>query len=159
MSYSDEPNLVPPSRRWPLKNIAALVAVIVLVGGILVIPFYQKNLDHEAHEARRGDTQGARYDIRIAGTPATIELGWIAPAFSAVVKPAPAAGTTLEVSGDFGRETLAWNPAENRFGPGSLRLDPYAHHKVKLTLRQGDRVLWSDTLWAYGIHDTHGHSH
>jgi hypothetical protein len=159
MSYSDEPNLIAPSRRWPLKNIAALVAVIVLVGGILAVPFYQKNLDHRAHDVRRGDTQGALYDITLDGTPATIELGWIARAFSAVVKPAPAADTTLEVSGDFGRETLPWNAAENRFGPGSTRLDPYAHHKVKLTLRQAGRILWTDTLWAYGIHDTHGHSH
>ncbi len=159
MSYSDEPNLVAPSRRWPLKNIAALVAVILLVGGILSIPFYQKNLDHEAHEAPRGITQGALYNINLDGSPATIELGWIAPAFSAVVKPSPAAGATLEVSGDFGSETLTWNTTENRFGPGTARLDPYAHHKVKLVLRQGDRVLWRDTLWAYGIHDTHGHSH
>ena len=159
MSYSDEPNLVTSSRRWPLKNIAALIAVILLVGGILSIPFYQKNLDHEAHEAPRGETRGALYSITISGAPHTIELGWIAPAFSAVVKPAPAADTTLEVYGDFGRETLTWNPGENRFGPGTVRLDPYTHYKVKLVLRQGDRVLWRDTLWAYGIHDTHGHSH
>lgn len=159
MSYSDEPNLVTPARRWPLKNILALAAVMVLVGGILLVPLYQKNLDHEAHDARRGDTRGALYDITIDGTPATIELGWIAPAFSAVVKPAPDPAATLEISGDFGRETLDWNPELNGFGPGKLRVDPYAHHKVKLVLRLGDRVIWRDTLWAYGVHDTHGHSH
>lgn len=159
MSYSDEPNLVTPARRWSLKAIAAIAVVLVVVGGILFIPVFQHNLDESAHDARRGHNKGALYDISIAGTPHTLELGWIAPAFSAVLTPSPAAGTTLEVSGDFGRETLAWNPAENRFGPGTTRLDPYAHAKVNLTLRQADRVLWRDTLWLYGIHDTHGHAH
>lgn len=159
MSFSDEPNLVAPSRRWPLKNIVALAVVAVLVGGILFIPVFQHNLDEAAHDARRGPNRGALYDISVAGAPSTIELGWIAPAFSAAVNPAPPADTTLTVSGDFGEETLAWNAAENRFGPGKIRLDPFAHAKVNLTLRQAGRVLWRDTLWLYGIHDTHGHSH
>lgn len=159
MAYSDEPNLVTPARPWSPKTIVLVAVVLALVGGVLSIPFYQKNLEHEAHEARRGEHRGALYDITVAGAPHTIELGWIAPAFSAVLKPAPATGAILEVSGDFGRETLVWNAAENRFGPGATRLDPYAHQKVKLTLRQGDRVLWRDTLWLYGVHDTHGHSH
>lgn len=159
MAYSDEPVLVAPARRWSGKTIALVTTVLVLVGGILWIPFFQKNLDHEAHEARRGPHRGALYDLQIDGVPHTLELGWIAPAFSAVLTPAPSSGTTLEVSGDFGSETLSWNSTENRFGPGSTRIDPYAHHKVKLTLRQPGRVLWRDTLWAYGFHDTQGHSH
>lgn len=159
MSYSDEPNLVTPERRWSVKTVVIVTLVLGLVGGILWIPFYQKNLDREAHEARRGPHQGAIYPIVINGAPHTLELGWIAPAFSAVLTPAPPAGATLDASGDFGRETLAWDEAENRFGPGKLRLDPYAHAKVKLTLRQGDRPLWHGTLWLYGVHDTHGHSH
>lgn len=159
MSYSDEPVLVSPSRRWTFKTVAAIAVVILLVGGILSIPFYQKSLDHKAHDARRGPHQGVLYDIKLDGAPHTLELGWTAPAFSAVLSPAPAADATLEVAGDFGKETLAWNAADNRFGPGALRVDPYGHHKVKLVLRQGGRVLWRDTLWAYGIHDTHGHSH
>lgn len=159
MSYSDEPNLVTPARRWSVKTIVITALVLTLVGGILWIPFFQKNLEAAAHDARRGPNRGALYDVVISGTPHTLELGWTAPAFSAVLSPAPAADTTLEVSGDFGRETLSWNPAENRFGPGTTRLDPFAHQKVKLVLRQAGRVLWSDTLWLYGIHDTHGHSH
>ena len=159
MAYSDEPNLVAPARRWSPKTIALIALVLSLVGGVIFIPFYQHNLDEEAHDARRGPHRGALYDITIDGSPRTIELGWIAPAFSAVVEPAPAPETTLEVVGDFGRETLAWNAAEKRFGPGKFRIDPYAHSKVKLTLRQGDRVLWTDTLWLYGIHDTDGHGH
>ncbi|CAM3061957.1 hypothetical protein [Rariglobus hedericola] len=159
MSYSDEPTLVAPTRRWSIKALLAITLVALVVGGILFIPVYQHNLDEEAHDARRGVTQGALYDIKIAGAPATIELGWVAPAISATISPAPAADTTLEISGDFGNETLAWDAAASRFGPGKLRVDPYAHSKVKLILRQGDRVLWRDTLWAYGIHDTHGHSH
>jgi hypothetical protein len=159
MAYSDEPNLVKTPRRWSLKAIAAIAVVFVVVGGVLFIPVFQHNLDESAHDARRGSHQGALYDISISGTPHTIELGWIAPAFSAVLTPAPAADTTLEVSGDFGSETFAWNATDNRFGPGKIRLDPYAHAKVKLTLRQAGRVLWRDTLWLYGIHDTHGHAH
>lgn len=159
MPYSDEPNIVTPARRWSPKVIVITVLVLAAVGGILSIPFYQKNLDAEAHHARRGPHGGALYDISVDGAAHTIELGWIAPAFSAVLAPAPAEGVTLEVSGDFGRETLTWDVAQNRFGPGSLKLNPYGHYKVKLVLRQSDRVLWKDTLWLYGIHDTHGHSH
>ncbi len=159
MAYSDEPNLVAPARRWSPKVIVLTALVLALVGGILSIPLFQKNLEKAAHDVRRGPNRGALYDVNLDGAPHTLELGWTAPAFTAVLSPAPAPDTTLEVSADFGRETLAWNPSENRFGPGEARLDPFAHRKVKLTLRQGDRVLWSDTLWLYGIHDTHGHSH
>lgn len=159
MSFSDEPHLVAPTRRWSPKTLALVTLVVALVGSLLSIPFYQKNLDAEAHDARRGPNRGALHDLTINGTPHTLELGWVAPAFSAVLTPAPAPDTTLEVSADFGRETLPWNAADNRFGPGALRIDPFAHRKVKLTLRQGDRVLWRDTLWLYGVHDTHGHSH
>ena len=160
MAYSDEPVLVTPKSRWSLKTIVAVLLVVGLVGGILSIPFYQKNLDAEAHDAPRGPHHGTLHSIVLEKkTPAQLELGWIAPAFSAVLTPAPEPGTTLEVSGEFGSETLPWNAAEKRFGPGSFKLNPYAHHKVKLTLRHGDRVLWRDTVWAYGIHDTHGHSH
>ncbi len=160
MSYSDEPVLVTPARRWSAKTAIIAALVLTLVGGIIYIPFYQKNLDHEAHEVRRGPNQGSLYDISINGAPHTLELGWIAPALSAVLTPAPGPGTTLEVAGDFGRETLSWSAEENRFGPAATRIDPYAHHKVKLTLRQDGRILWSDTLWAYGIHDSHaGHGH
>lgn len=157
MSYSDEPVLVAPSRRWSLKNVVAIAAVLLLVGGILSIPLYQNHLDEAAHRARRGSHQGALYDINIGGAPHTLELGWIAPAVSAALSPEPAAGVTLEVDGDFIHETLAWNPAQKCFGPGATRLDPFAHHKVKLTLRQGGRVLWRGTLWCYGIHDEHTH--
>ena len=159
MAYSDEPNLVKPPRRWSLKAIVAIAVVFVVVGGVLFIPIFQHNLDEEAHNVRRGSHQGALYDITVDGKPATLELGWIAPAFSAVLTPAPAPDATLEVSADFGDETLAWNATDSRFGPGKIRLDPYAHAKVKLTLRQAGRVLWRDTLWLYGVHDTHGHGH
>lgn len=157
MAYSDEPVLVAPARRWSFKTIIAVALVLTLVGGILSIPFYQKHLDEAALNIRRGPHQGAFYNLTLDGAPHTLELGWIAPAFSAVLSPAPAADTTLEVSGDFGREMLPWNAAENRFGPGAARLDPYTHHKVKLTLRQGDRILWRDTLWLYGLQEGHSH--
>ena len=159
MAYSDEPNLVTPARRWSPKTIIVVALVLALVGGLLSIPLYQHNLDEAAHDIPRGPHKGALYNLTLNNTSHTLELGWIAPAFTAVLSPAPAAGTVLEVSGDFGTETLPWNAAENRFGPGSSRLDPYAHYKVKLTLRSGDRILWRDSLWCYGVHDTHGHSH
>ncbi|MFA6960963.1 MAG: hypothetical protein WC205_09450 [Opitutaceae bacterium] len=157
MAYSDEPVLVTPARRWSVKTIAVITFVAVIVGGILFVPLYQHNLDEEAHDARRGPHQGALYDISASGTPHTIELGWIAPALSAVITPTPASDATLEVVGDFGTETLSWNTELNGFGPGKLRIDPYAHQKVKLTLRQGDRVLWTDSLWLYGVPAGHEH--
>lgn len=157
MAYSDEPVLVAPTRRWSAKTIAAILFVAAVVGGILYIPLFQHNLDEAAHDSPRGPHNGALYTITVANTPHTLELGWIAPAFSAALTPAPAPGATLEVLGDFGSETLAWNPETATFGPGRLRLEPYGHHKVKLTLRLDGRVLWTGTLWAYGIHDTHGH--
>lgn len=159
MSYSDEPVLVTPARRWSVKVMAAILLVAIVVGGILYIPLYQHNLDAEARAAPRGPHHGALYRFTIDGVPRQIELGWIARAFSAVIWPAPAADTTLEISGDFGRETLVWDATQKGFGPGKLRLDPYGHHKVKLTLRQGDRILWTDTLWAYGVVETSGHGH
>jgi len=155
MAYSDEPVLVTPTRRWSPKVVAGTALVLIIVGGLLSIPLYQNHLDDAAHHARRGQHQGALYDIAVAGAPHTLELGWIAPAFSAALSPAPADGTTLDVSADFGDETLPWNAAKQCFGPGTARVDPYAHHKVKLTLRQGDRVLWSDTLWLYGVPASH----
>jgi hypothetical protein len=157
MAYSDEPNLVKPTRRWSFKTIALCTLVFALVGGFLSIPLYQHHLDEAAHDIPRGPHKGSLYNLTLNNAPHTLELGWIAPAFSAVLSPAPAADTVLEVSGDFGRETLPWNVAENRFGPGSARLDPYAHHKVDLKLRSGDRILWRDTLWIYGLHEGHSH--
>ena len=157
MAYSDEPNLVAPARRWSPKTLVLVALVLAVVGGFLAIPLYQHVLDERAHEVRRGPHHGALYDISISGAPHTLELGWIAPAFSAVLTPAPAATVTLEVSGDFGRETLAWNTAENRFGPGKLKLDPYAHTRVTLILRDGDRPLWTGDLWLYGVPSDHEH--
>jgi len=151
MAYSDEPVLVKPARRWSPKVIAAIALVLLLVGGVLSIPLYQNHLDDAAHHVRRGQHQGALYDIIVGGVPHTIELGWMAPAFSAVLSPAPADGTVLDVSANFGDETLSWNAGKKCFGPGTARVDPYAHQKVKLTLRRDDRVLWSDTLWLYGV--------
>ena len=157
MAYSDEPVLVTPARRWSPKIIGAIAAVLLFVGGILSIPLYQSHVDDAAHHARRGPHQGALYDITVAGAPHTLELGWIAPAFSAVLSPDPTPDTTLEADGDFGRETLAWDPVKKQFGPGQTRINPYIHSKVNLTLRQGDHVLWSDTLWLYGVPAEHEH--
>ena len=157
MAYSDEPVLVAPARRWSPKTLVIVVLVLAVVGGFLAIPIYQHVLDERAHAVRRGPHHGALYNLTLNGTPHTIELGWIAPAFSAVLTPAPAPTATLEVSGDFGRETLSWNAVDNRFGPGKFKLDPYAHTEVQLTLRDGDHVLWTGTLWLYGVPADHDH--
>lgn len=151
MAYSDEPVLVTPARRWSPKVVAGCAAVLLLVVGILAVPIYQNHLDDVALHARRGPHQGALYDITVDGAPHTLELGWIAPAFSAALVPAPAPGTTLDASGDFGDETLTWDAAKKCFGPGKDHLNPYAHQKVKLTLRRDGRILWHDTLWLYGV--------
>jgi hypothetical protein len=157
MAYSDEPVLVVPQKRWSLKAVVATGLVLALVAGVLSIPLYQRHLEESAHEARRGPHHGALYELTLNGVAHELELGWIAPAFSAVLSPAPSDDTVLDVSGDFGGETLSWNAAEKRFGPGQIRLDPYAHQKVKLTLRRGDGVLWRDTLWLYGVNEQHSH--
>ena len=157
MSYSDEPILVTPARRWSLKVILGITLVLLVVGGLLSIPLYQDHVDKAALHARRGAHRGALYDITIGGRPHTLELGWIVPAFSATLTPAPASGTTLEVDGDFGDETLKWDPAAKCFGPGTAHLDAFKHYKVTLTLRENGQVLWHDTLWFYGLIDSHGH--
>ncbi len=151
MTYTDEPVLVKPARRWSAKVIGGIALVLVTVGGVLSVPLYQNHVEDAAQRARRGDHKGALYNITINDAPHALELGWIAPAFSAALSPAPENGTTLDVSGDFGRETLTWNADKKCFGPGAARLNPYAHQKVKLTLRRGGRVVWSDTLWLYGV--------
>ena len=157
MIYTDEPVLVKPARRWSAKVMGGITSVLVVVGGVLSVPLYQNRVEDAAHRVRRGDHTGALYNITVNDAPHTLELGWIAPAFSAALSPAPSEGTTLDVSGDFGRETLAWNADKKCFGPGTVRLNPYAHQKVRLILRQGDRALWSDTLWLYGVPTEHDH--
>ena len=159
MSYSDEPVLVTPARRWSVKTIAAILVVAAVVGGILYIPLYQHNLDEAAHHVDRGPHHGSLYRFTAGGTPHEIEIGWVSPSITAFVSPAPAPDATLDVDGNFGRETLTWDSAKAVFGPGKLQLNPYNHHKVKFTLRQGGRILWADTLWAYGAVDSSGHHH
>ncbi len=159
-SYSDEPVLVKPSARRDWRKWAAAVAALAITGLIVYVPFEEKRLEEAAHHAPRGERKGVKLDLQLDGAPHTLELTWYQGRFAPVLAPAPPDGAVLNLSGRFGRESLTWNAELGAFGPGKIDIDPYRHYKLSLSLEQGDRVLWRDTAWAYGVHDSHhGHDH
>ncbi|WP_309380640.1 hypothetical protein [Cerasicoccus frondis] len=154
--YPDEPNLIQPSgpnyRLW-----AAIAASISIIGLVVSIPLYQNWQEHQAHDAVRGEYQGATYDIQIDEQSHHIELGWAGSHLAVVLKPALGPDTTVRIQGNFGDDTLSWNEKYSLYGPSQVPLDPYTHHKVELTIESADQVLWSGKLWAWGIHTHHHH--
>ena len=160
MSYSDEPVLVRPTRR-PVRLWLAIGAVALLLASLAYIPWHKHRLEELAHDATRGPRSGASYPVTLAGQPHQIELGWVqGPSFAIGLTPPPPAGATLQLRSRPGNETLAWNDELQAFGPGTARINPYNHYKLKLTLLDANGArLWSDSLWALGVHDTHGHNH
>ncbi len=160
-SFSDEPVLVKPTPRGSWKRWLAIVVALGITGAVVYTPINKSLMDERAHDAKRGPHQGALYSITVDGVAHTLELTW-GPSgdFAPVLEPAPAAGTTLRLDCRFGEETLAWNAAQSCFGPSTFgKVDPYAHYKLSLHLEREGRVLWKDSLWAYGIHDSHDHEH
>jgi hypothetical protein len=158
-SFSDEPILVKPTVRGAWKRRVAIAFALIVTGSVLYIPYDKARMEELAHDAKRGPRQGAVYEISVDGASHTLELSWMKGGFAPVLTPAPAEGVTLLVQATPGTEGLRWNPEAQCFGPGSVRVDPYAHYKLKLRLEKEGRTLWRDTLWALGVHDSHGHGH
>ena len=158
-NVSDEPVLGTPDARRDWKRWAAAAVALLVTGVVVYIPIDKKVMEERAHDAKRGVRQGVLLDLAVEGAPHTLELTWNRGRFAPILAPAPASGTTLRIKGRFGEETLSWNTELGAFGPGSAEVDPYSHYKLSLRLERENRVLWSDSAWAYGIHDSHGHAH
>ncbi len=158
-NFSDEPVLVKPDARRDWKRWAAAALALFATGLIVYIPLDKARKEEAAHHATRGPRQGVLLQLALEDSAHTLELTWNRGRFAPVLEPAPAPGTTLRIAGRFGEETLAWNEELGSFGPTEAVVDPYDHYKVRLRLERDGRLLWRDTVWAYGIHDTHGHSH
>jgi hypothetical protein len=158
-TYSDEPVLVKPDAK-STRKLWLLVSVALAAAGLIVyIPIDKARMEERAHHAERGPRQGTLIRLEIEGRPHTLELTWFQNRFAPVLDPAPAEGVTLSLRSRKGSETLAWNAELACFGPVAFEVDPYAHHKLSLRLEKAGATLWQNTAWAYGIHDTHGHSH
>jgi hypothetical protein len=158
-TFSDEPVLVPPTARRDWKRWAAAGLALLVTGVVVYIPVNKSLTEERAHDAPRGPRQGVLLDIVVEGTPHKLELTWNRGRFAPILEPAPAAGATLRIKGRFGEETLSWNAELGAFGPGTTEVDPYSHYKLSLRLERDGRVLWNDSAWAYGIHESHGHEH
>lgn len=159
-SFSDEPVLVKSDARRDWKRWAAAALALFVTGIVVYIPVNKNIMDERAHDAKRGSRQGVLLDgVMVDGAPHTLELTWWQGRFAPVLEPAPAPGTMLHLEGRFGAETLAWNAEKGAFGPAATEVDPYSHYKLSLRLEREGRVLWSDSAWAYGVHEEHGHEH
>lgn len=158
-NFSDEPVLVKPNVRRDWKRWAAAALALFVTGVIVYIPLDKSLTEERAHDAPRGPKQGVLVDLTLDGAPHTLELTWFKGHFAPVLTPAPAPGATLSIRGRMGDETLSWNGELGAFGPGSADVDPYSNYKLSLRLERDGRLLWRDTVWAYGVHESHGHSH
>lgn len=158
-TYSDEPVLVKPDAKSAWKLWAVVALALAATGLIVYVPINKARMEERAHHAERGTRQGTLVHLEINGQPHTLELTWFRNRFAPVLEPAPAEGVTLSLKGRKGSETLVWNTELACFGPVAFEVDPYAHYKLSLRLEKSGATLWSNTVWAYGIHDTHGHSH
>lgn len=158
MDYSDEPVLVPPTRR-PIRRWLAIVGTMLLLALVAYVPWQKHHLDELAHDATRGDRSGAVYPAVLDGQTYQVELGWVrGPHFAIGVTPTPPAGTTLKLNGRFGTEMLTWNDELQAFGPGSAIVSPYQHLQLTLTFFDtNNRRLLKQKRWAFGV--VSGHSH
>jgi hypothetical protein len=157
--FSDEPVLVPPSARRDWKRWGAAALALVATGLVVYVPLDKARKEEAAHHALRGERQGVLLKFAIKDVPHSLELTWARGRFAPVLTPPPPPGAILRMKGRFGEEVLSWNPELGAFGPGATDIDPYAHYKVSLRLEIEGRNVWGDTVWAYGIHDTHDHAH
>jgi hypothetical protein len=158
--FTDEPVLLKPDSKSRAKLFVALGLGLALAAAVLYVPWSKERMEKLAHYAARGPALGAVYPLQLEGRPYTLELTWTPEQFAPVLSPPPPADIVLSLRSRQGEEVLTWDAAVGRFGPTRGKpIDPYAHHKLQLRLMRGESILWADTLWAYGVHDTHGHSH
>jgi hypothetical protein len=158
--YSDEPVLMVPTARSRVWRWVAVVAVLLGTGLVIAIPWQKAQMEKRAHDATRGTRGGVVVKFTAEGTAYTLELPWYGDYFAPILTPIPVAGTMLRMEGRMGpEEVLAWKADPGCFGPSAHKISPYDHYKLRLSLERAGQVLWRDTVWAYGFHDTHGHSH
>lgn len=160
-SFSDEPVLVKPTAHNSWKRWLAIVIALGVVAAVCYVPYDKSRMEKLSHNAKRGSRQGAVYPVSLEGVSHTIELTWGPDGqFAPTLDPAPAADTTLRLESRPGSETLSWNAEKGCFGPTTFgNVDPFRSYKLALRLERQGRVLWRDSLWAFGVHDTHGHDH
>jgi hypothetical protein len=158
-TFPDEPVLLQPDTRRDWKSWAAVAVALFITGVVIYIPVDKARKEKAAHETLRGPHRGVLVHLTLDGSAHTLELMWNRHRFAPVLVPAPAVGTTLRIAGRFGEETLAWNGELGAFGPTTAKVDPLAHYKLSLRLEREGRMLWSDAVWAYGVHETRGHTH
>lgn len=160
-NFTDEPRIIRPSGpNYRLIGTVVVIAVFLL-GAIafLCAPLYNKRLEEKAHHAERGAYQGAVYRLSIDGEPTRIELGWPEGRLVVIMRLPNPEQTLVRVSNGFGEQTLRWDAKEDWFGPLDAMINPFQHHKLKLTIETDGNVIWSGKLWAWGIHDSSHHHH
>ncbi|WP_269524016.1 hypothetical protein [Coraliomargarita parva] len=156
--FSDEPVLIEAAH--PKRRMVLIVLGVLLVIAAALYPFAQYHWrEHLAHEVERGELQGAVYAIPLAGSLHRLELGWAGDRLAFRWLDPLDRSLRFRVEGDAGDDLLEWDPQHEVFGPGSVSMNPYKHHRLDLRIEtlEGD-VLWSGTRWAYGIGE-HGHGH
>lgn len=158
-TFSDEPVLVKPTARNSWKRWLAIAIALGVAGAFIYVPINKSRMAELAHDAKRGSRGGAIYDFSLQGAPHTVELTWLRGHFAPVLSPTPGPGITLRLESRAGTETLTWNAEIGAFGPATFEIDPYDHYRLTLNVLRNGVSLWEDTLWAYGVHDTHGHAH
>lgn len=156
--FSDEPRMI-ESKGNRSRLIFIFLFAVLLLAAVLYIPLFNGWQEEQSHLAERGKYQGAVYTIPIQGSETPVELGWAGPRLAlAMENPIPGDDISVEVKGSFGEEMLEWNDEYSFYGPTEATMDPNNHHKVKITIKSGDEILWSGKKWAWGIH-SHDHHH
>lgn len=161
-NYSDEPRIIKPAvtdRRF-LAFILTLALIVIGVVCVVANIAYNNWQEEQSHLAERGRYEGAVYTIPIDGQPARIELGWYGDQLMPVIEAPGLEDAVLYVQGKFDEEALRPNPQYKSiavFGPTAAQMNPLKHHKLTLRLEREGKVLWSDTLRAWGIHLHHHH--
>lgn len=151
--FSDDPVIVKAPRRLGWGALAGFVIAAAVVGAVVYAPVQAMVLDHRAHEARRGGMNGSIETITVDGVPHDLELAYVGTSLAAYVFPELPAGATVRIRGDFGDETLAWNPERRIYGPVQAQVEHRPHQHVRVRIQLDGRTLWSGGVWIHGNPD------